>query len=272
MILFCCGTLGWAQDPAADKAPAEKPRSERLQIVREDRPWLQKVIDVKYADVNALAKVIGNLTQGDADPRINRALAQPDLHAIAIGTYDPTFLQFAEEVIKRYDVPGRAPSASRSHNIELVTYLLIASHKGAAGNALPADLDGVAKQLRGVFGYTDIKLLDGALTRSLEGHKSQTNGSINGIVEGGTMPADYQIFFEFSHVEQGEKRNSIVLHDFRFTSRVPYEYAPGKWNNAQVDFTTDLDIPEGQKVVVGKSNIGIDDKALVLVLTAHLVD
>lgn len=38
--------------------------------------------------------------------------------------------------------------------------MLLAGKKAIAGDALPAELDGVAKQLKGVFGYSDFRLLD----------------------------------------------------------------------------------------------------------------
>ena len=98
-MLICCGALGLAQEPAAGTA-----KTVQAGLTAEKHQWLQKVIDVKYADVNALSKLLGNLVQGDLDPRYNRVIAQPDLHAISIGTYDPAFLQMAEEMIKRYDV------------------------------------------------------------------------------------------------------------------------------------------------------------------------
>ncbi len=158
MMLICCGALGFAQEPAAGTektvqagtAPAEK------------RQWLQKVIDVKYADVNALARLLGNLAQGDLDPRFNRVIAQPDLHAISIGTYDPSFMQMAEEMVKRYDVAtwSWVHPAAQVRDIEVTAYILEVSPKGTAGDALPPDLDGVAKQLRTLFGYRDLKLMD----------------------------------------------------------------------------------------------------------------
>ena len=36
--------------------------------------------------------------------------------------------------------------------------------------------------------------------------------------------------------------------------------------------TTDIDVREGQKVVVGKANIDNSDNALILILTAKVVD
>jgi hypothetical protein len=239
----------------------------------EKRQWLQRVIDVKYADANALAKLLGNLTQGDSDPRINRAIAQKDLHAISIGTYDPSFLKLAEEIVKRYDVPQAAPSLTRPQlGVEIVAHILLAAPKGSSGNALPADLDPVAKQLRSVFGYTDIRLLDSALIRGREARRSDLIGSLSGLMEDQKHPADYRITIHKISVEPSGKANSVALEGFDFSARVPYEVRAGQFENTNINFSTDLSIPEGQKVVVGKAHVGTTDGALILVLSARVVE
>jgi hypothetical protein len=260
IALFCLAGLATAQT-APPPASEEKPK------------WIQKVIDVKYADTVALAKLLGNLTQGDSDPRINRAIAQPDLHAISIGTYDPSFLKLAEEIVKRYDVPQAAPSLTRPQlGVEIVAHILLAAPKGSSGNALPADLDPVAKQLRSVFGYTDIRLLDSALIRGREARRSDLIGSLSGLMEDQKHPADYRITIRKISVEPSGKANSVALEGFDFSARVPYEVRAGQFENTNINFSTDLSIPEGQKVVVGKAHVGTTDGALILVLSARVVE
>lgn len=241
----------------------------------EKRQWLQKVIDVKYADANALAKLLGNLTQGDSDPRVNRAIAQPDLHAISIGTYDPSFLKLAEEIIKRYDVPRAGPDLSHTHGVEIVAHILLAGPKGTSGNALPAELDPVAKQLRSVFGYTDIRLLDSALIRGRETKGSEVSGTLSGLMEGVKTPSTYRLFVKNIWVEQGAKGNSVLLEGLRFSAKIPCETGSGPgfhYDFIDSGFDTDLNVLDGQKVVVGKSHIGSSNDALILVLSARVVE
>ncbi len=269
-MLICCGALGLAQEPAAGTA-----KTVQAGLTAEKHQWLQKVIDVKYADVNALSKLLGNLVQGDLDPRYNRVIAQPDLHAISIGTYDPAFLQMAEEMIKRYDVAtwSWAKPAAQARDIEVVAYILVASPKGTAGDALPADLEGVGKQLRSLFGYRDLKLMDTALIRVREGHGGDMNGDATGLIESAKAPTGYQLEFQSAQVRAGERGNVIELGHFRFRVLSAYESSPGTTGNREVvGFYTDLSIADSQKIVVGKSRIGGADQALVLVLTARVVE
>jgi hypothetical protein len=254
--LFCLAGFALAQTTAP---PTEG----------EKRQWLQEVIDVKYADTNALAKLLGNMEQGGTPDRVT---AQQDLHAISIGTYDPSFLKLAKEIIQRYDVPASASATSHQHGVEIVAHILLAGPKGSSGDALPADLEPVAKQLRSVFGYTDIRLLDSALILGREAKDTSVSGTLNGLAEGQRVPIRYQIQIRNISVEPGAKGNTVALERFRFAALLPYSTAPDKTEFMSLGFDTDLNLREGQKVVVGKSHIGAGNSALILVLSARVVE
>lgn len=258
--LFCLAGLASAQT-ATPPPDAAKPK------------WIQKVIDVKYADPTLLADLLGYLTPGDLDPRLNRVKPQTGLHAISIGTYDPSFLKLAEEIIKRYDVPNAAPAAApQQHGVEIVAHILLAGPKGSSGDALPADLEPVAKQLRSVFGYTDMRLLDSALIRGREARRSEVTGILSGLAEGSKGSTVYHIVIKNVSLQSAGKGNSIVLEDFKFYARVPYEMGQGPYQVTDVGFDTDLNVLEGQKVVVGKSRMGASNEALILVVSARVVE
>jgi hypothetical protein len=139
---------------------------------------------------------------------------------------------------------------------------------------LPADLDGVAKQLRAVFGYRDLKLVDTALIRAREGRPGNMSGELYGLAEDVKAPADYQMDFTSAQVRAGERGNVVALGDFRFSlPLVHHTYGVnGVTVASNIGFKTDLSIADSQKVVVGKSRIGGADQALVLVLTARVVN
>jgi hypothetical protein len=265
-MLICCGALGFAQEPAAGTektvqtgtAPAEK------------RQYLQRVIEVKNGEVKALGNLLTSLSPGHTI-----VVPHPDLKVISIGTYDPEFLKLAEEIVKRYDVARQSQPAAQEHDIEVVAYILVASPKGTAGDALPAELEGVAKQLRSLFGYRDLKLVDSALIRTREDHAGEVSGSALGLVEGASKagPSDYKMGFKGAEVRAGEKGNVIELSNFHFYARLVFEASPGPGSfSSTVSFETDLSIADSQKVVVGKSKIGSGDQALILVLTARVVE
>lgn len=239
----------------------------------EKRQWLQEVIDVKYADPAAFEKLLRNIAVSGPD----RVSAQPELHAISIGTYDPSFLKLAEEIVKRYDIPEAKSAASHRHGVEIVAHILLAGQKGTSGDAVPADLEPVAKQLRSVFGYTDIRVLDSSLIRGIEGRISEVSGMLTRPVidEGLKAPSKYVISTKNILVEQNAGGNSVYLPGFKFEAKIPYTMSsePGaQFSFVSVGFETELKIPEGQKVVVGKSHIGVGNDALILVLSARVVD
>lgn len=261
MILICCGALGFAQEPVA----ATEKKVQLGTAATEKPKYLQSVIEVKNGEVKDLARLLESLAPGGT--RVN---AHPDLKLISIGTYDPSFLQMAEEVVKRYDVARQVQPSKQARDIELVAYILIASPKGTAGDALPADLEGVAKQLRSLFGYRDLRLLDTALIRTLDSHGGDVSGSVAGLVEGLKVPSTYQLRFKTASSVQ--ERTQIYLDDFHFSMRFPYESGgQGQVSYSDVGFGTDIFMADSQKVVVGKSRIGGVDQALVLVLMARVV-
>ena len=190
---------------------------------------------------------------------------------ISIGTYDPDFIKLADEIVKRYDVAREKASTIALHDIELTAYILVASPQGTAGDALPPGLDGVAKQLQSVFGYRDLKLLDAAVVRGHESHSGEMSGSLAASSNPGKGPQSYQLRFKDAAVRQTDGHTVIYLNEFRFGVRVGIETSPGVIGWSEVNFNTDLNITDSQKVVVGKSKFGSADQALILVLSARVV-
>lgn len=234
--------------------------------------WQQKVFDLKYVDPRPLASLLGSLTMRN-DTRVN---PNSDLRAITIGTYEPNFIALAEELVARYDKPNSSARVS-GRNIETVVHMILAAPKGDAGNSLPADLDGVAKQLKAVFGYNDLQLMDTAILRNREGRPGDFTGNAGkpdpSLPTGAT--SIYQIRYKDTALtSEAGKPNMIRMDEFRFSIRIPYATGgtPTQFQFSEVGFYTNLDIREGQKVVVGKNKIDSSDKALILVVSARAVD
>lgn len=245
--------------------------------------WQQKVFDVRYADVQALARLILSVCQS----RETRVVENVTLRAISVGTPESRDMATAEELVKRYDVAGISAKPG-NRNIELVAYMLMAASKGTAGDALPSELEPVAKQLRAVFGYNDFRLLDSALIRTREGVQAEASG--NAGLTNPNIPAansTYQWRIAKAFVTPSERGTLIKLDGFRFGIRVPYPtstFQPGaggqgaaplvstSFQFSEIGFNTDLDIREGQKVVVGKAKADSIGSTFILVLTAKALD
>jgi hypothetical protein len=245
-----------------------------LAPAQEQRRWVQKVIELKYVHPSKVVNLIGSLNPLTG-MRVNFDQEMP---MVSLGG-PPEAVAEAEALIRQIDVPGL--SAVGRRNIELTAYLLVAAPKGAAGDAVPAELDPVVKQLRATFGYADFLLLDTAFLRAREGRSAGTNGNTAALDPGlRSQRTQYEIFYKNAVVSPGEKGSVIRLDDFRLRVLVPtreYTYTDKGDTRTGVDrseihIQTNLDIREGQKVVVGKGKIDGSDKALILVMTAKALD
>jgi hypothetical protein len=240
---------------------------------KQERVWHQNVIEVKYVDPRELATLVGN-TFRDVNARGNVALK-----AVSLGTLSAEDLKAAEELIKRFDVPrfaGASMPTANSRNVEVTAYLMLAGAKGTAGDAVPPDLEPVVKQLRSAFGYADFRVLESTILRAREDREIAASGNLGSIAPG-APPARYGLNIKAIAISQGEKANTIRITGLRFNSNVPFfskplENVQGQWQFSDIGFNTDLDIREGQKVVVGKAKTGGDYGAFIMVLSARAVD
>jgi hypothetical protein len=64
----------------------------------------------------------------------------------------------------------------------------------------------------------------------------------------------------------------IQCDNFSFNARTPYATGPDSFQYRETGFFTSVDVKPGQATVIGKSNASPKDGALILVLTAKLVD
>lgn len=253
-------------------------------LVAQERKWQQKVFDIRYSDPQALARLV----QGVMRDRDTRVIENVALKAISVGAYEANDLQAAEELIKRFDVPRGDSPTGAPRNIEVVAYMVLAGKSGTAGDAVPSELDPVVKQLKAVFGYSDYRLMDTAVLRVREGQTSDSSGNA-GMVDPNlpSAPWIYQMKLKATTAQSGPKGNVLRIDGFRFGLRIPYATGTAQtvtagqgvsplvsqqWNYTEVGFSTDLDIREGQKVVVGKSKVDRTGNAFILVLTAKAVD
>jgi hypothetical protein len=235
---------------------AEKPAVEKK--------YYQKVFDIKYGSVNQIVDLLSFYPA--------RIRGQSDLRAIAVGTESEDTMKAIEEAIKHYDVPRAGGMSSR--NIELTVYLMLAGNEVKAGDAVPVELDPVVKQLKAVFGYKDFLLLDTMFLRNREGLRGDASGILGIDVPNlQTAPATkYDLEYGNATVTAGDKGSLIRIDNFRLNTRIPSTVGAGNLQFTDVGIRTNLDVREGQKVVVGKSKVDNLGRALIVVLTAKAVD
>jgi hypothetical protein len=231
-------------------------------LMKEERPaMIQRLVEVQHQKVNDIAVLL-------AHPAVSIRPSEP-LRAISL--YGPKDLvEGLEAEIRRLDKPVMVTS----RNIELVAHLMLASPKGSGGGSLPKELEPLAKQLESIFGMKEFRLFETAFLRVREGTPIETSGSTQvPVTEAPVPPSSYLLRSQTTAISNTGASRVIRLDGFRFSIRIPYSTgSAGQFQFSDVGFNTNLDIREGQKVVVGHSKAAQGDSALVLVLTARVVD
>jgi hypothetical protein len=228
-------------------------------------PQAQKLFVLKYADPNQISNLIRVFT-GNVTP--NAAM-----HAIAVSATAPAMAAI-EDAIKRLDVPASAPQ-----NIELTAYLLTGSDADGAPGNLPRELDSVVTQLKNVFAYKNYKLGDILTLRGRTGQRLSTSGT-GGAVKIGDTSEPIITQFNVDALSVGPD-GAIRIDGLKVGNRVPVASGSftgssnGPLVNTQftyidVGLNTDVDIKEGQKIVVGKMALN-PNEAMFLVLMAHVI-
>jgi hypothetical protein len=216
---------------------------------------IQRVYEVKHADVKQLYEIV----QGpDVNVRFNEHFRTISL----FGSADA--VAFAEEIIKRFDT-ARPSARASSRNVELICYILLAAPRGTAGEAVPADLEPAVKQLKATFGYNDFRLLDSSLIRAQEGGGVSTDGYTappNPETPGSQGRYELRVHRGI-RIATDERGARIRLEGFSFVLKV---------SGMNVVFSSDIDIRDGQKVVIGKAKGDASAGAYILVLSARAVD
>jgi len=212
----------------------------------------KRIFQVKYADVRSLRRVL--------DVFGYRVDADTDLHVVAVSA--PADVMTAiEDAIKRLDVPSAAP-----HDINLTVYLLLASERPGSDEGLPDGLPAVANQLKGVFAFKSFRMLDTLLLRTQQGNTATGNGIISSGPD--AQKTNYHFSAKPSSVTDDPNGAMIRLDNLSLNLKVPM----ANGHDLEASINTEITVREGQKVVVGKSNLGTPDQALILVVTAKTAE
>jgi hypothetical protein len=234
------------------------------QVATTESP-VRRVISIKNGNMHGIEQTIRNLALQNTNVFV---LSSDNEHLILSGPKDA--VASFEEIIKQLDV---APVAKK--NIETTVYMLVASAQSTSGPALPAELDPVVKQLKGVFSYKGFHLLDSFVLRSRDTEKGETNGFVPPLDS--SLPASAKISYQFRYSRvslDGTETNRVIRYDnLKLGIKVPLSNGPGGFNYYDAGISTDVDVPEGKKVVVGKTSaLEGADGALILVISAKVVD
>ncbi|MGD0497619.1 MAG: secretin N-terminal domain-containing protein [Bryobacteraceae bacterium] len=225
------------------------------------QPQVQKLFVLKYADSRQLA----NLLQSGLGVTVSE---NPGMHALAVSA-TPSAMAAVDDAIKRLDVPSAAPQ-----DVELMVYLLIgAQADDAASAAPPKELDGVITQLKSAFTYKSYRMMDVLALRTRTGQQVETTGN-GGSVQIGGISQSIITQFRIKSVTVGND-GAIRIDGLLASNRVPMAMGSAMGSNTQFSYQTlslsaDVDVKEGQKLVVGKMGMNTNE-AMFVVLTARVV-
>jgi hypothetical protein len=173
-----------------------------------------------------------------------------------------------EAMLKKLDV-AQTPQPAR--NIDLTIFMVEASNKPAGSSAtMPADLEPVVKQVRSNFPYQSFRLLDSIGLRGQENSSASLSGVMPRRAEGPNPANLYHAKVNRINVHEDGKARRISLNQFMFKVQVATMLK--EWTYVDTGLTTDVELREGQKLVIGKLNAEDRDGTVFLVLTARVVE
>jgi hypothetical protein len=217
----------------------------------------KKIFILKYADPRAMADLLRVF-----DVTIS---ANPEMHVLAVTAPQATMTS-VEEAISRLDTPVAA-----TKNIEMTIQLVVGGDsESGLGNPVPQDLENVVTQLKNAFPFKTFRLLDTLTLRSRSGQNALTTSS-GGVMKIGENTQPITTDFRVRSASIAQDGSTVRIDGLVAQTRMPIPTGGNSFQFQNLNMSTDLDIKEGQKVVVGRLGIS-HDQALFLVLTARVVN
>lgn len=269
LICLCAVATTRGQQPTATPAtpeqqqqsPAQTPNAGASRTTRESDGQTSRVFEIKHRSPEAMLPVLRPLGSNIAVFTTSR-----EFKTITVRDYEENLRQI-EQAIRRLDVPEAV-----GRTVELRFYVLIASNSEAAtGNqstGYPAELGQAVKQLQTTLNYKNYSLVSSLIQRAKEGGRSSGSGSFlyvaaNAQNVANTVSANFRYETGAIDLRAASAGSATVVHLQRFN----FEAITPREGNPSV--STELDIREGEQVVVGTATFG--DRALVLVLSARVL-
>jgi hypothetical protein len=212
-------------------------------------PPAPKVIELKHASAERIR------SSSVLRPFVHSVELDPSGRYLVISAQTAARLTAAEELIKRLDVPLK--------NVELTFHIVAGGPaQSGTGTPIPAELEGVVKQLRSSFSFPSYRLLETAFVRTRDGSDGLVSGKL-------AQDGKYDIRFRPIRVTEGTPAQ-VRLDELQLRQH----FLVGQTEKAPITddafVKADIDVKEGQKVVVGKATLR--ENALFLIVSANVID
>lgn len=226
--------------------------------------YVQKVVELKHIDPDTVIRLMlmGSPSKDGyaAQLRGNKELGVVSIYGL------PNDVETIANNIAALDKPR--PGSASNRNIDLRVYALVAANSTVTGFDLPKDIEPVAAELRSAMGFKEIKLLEAAIYRMRQNERSESRGSLPcqaGESDNRSRRCTYR-----AAIRAGTLRGikpTLTVEGLSFEA-----IFADNAGDRTVAINTSFDVADGQKVVIGKSNLDGADRSLVLVVTARAVD
>jgi hypothetical protein len=222
-----------------------------------------RIVRVHYANAEKLCELV----------RFGPVVVKCDnvLHAVVLSG-KASDITTVEQTVHELDTQ----SSPVAKDIEVTVSVIGGSSKPGVSpeGQIPPALEPVVKQLSAIFPYKSYQLLSTMLLRSREGTGAQNNGVMPGLT---ILPSDlrsssYHIRFDEANIAPEQRQSVIHLRGFQFVASITLSNGPNSMQLRDVQIASDVDLRDGQKVVVGKANVENSDTAMFVVLTARVAD
>lgn len=262
LAIFCQALFGQSESKGTANTPYASTATDVTKRV-------VKVVRVK-GDAEALAALAGRAS--GVDVQVSSALKAIVLKG------QPADVANVERTIAELDSStGANSTGSGVRNIELTIHAIAGSSEPLAGfEEVSGDaLAPVLKQLRAIFPYKHYELLTTILMRSAQNTAGNAEGVIRPIqtTDQILMPMKYRMSYE----RVGALTEAVpLIHvgNLQFSASVPYAVGlreSRQFQNFPIGISSNVDVREGQKVVVGTSNVPEGNTSVFLVLSARFV-
>lgn len=251
LTVVVMAVLCLAAFPLAADEPGGEPPSKAAAEQQGKGPPRTVIKATRFVDVREVAPILEML---DVQIRL-----KPDVSMIVLRGWPDGDLETALKLIEALDEP--------SPSIEINVYILAASRDETGSAGISQELRAAVDKLQALFGYRGFKVLDTVFLRVLEGRAGQVNGAID-AGNGTSKRTGYRFGFNSNRVAPTEDGEVFVrLNGLHF--ELHGEPEPGTVQHARL--TTDVEIREGQKAVVGKSTPAGTGDTLILIIEAKVL-
>jgi type II secretory pathway component GspD/PulD (secretin) len=260
MFVALALTLVAAHAAAAQGDQSAQKRDEDNYVTQ--KIFQNRVFDIKNRDPQALSRVLAPLTSG-----FRGAVVSPNQEFRTITVRDfPENIAVIEEAIRRLDTPEQTRPS-----VEFRVHMLVASNDETVANRYPSELSDVVKQLQSSLGLKNFSLMGSQVVRSKEGNWEANNKGVADFkLTGDTAASKNPVFYNYNirqvTLDTAGGQPRVQVGEFYMSMKVPLSLGPDKLTYEDIGFRNPVTLRDGEKVVVGTTNIA--DKNIIVVISA----